>query len=93
VESVGPPEPADTTEPVDDEEWHRSAVDAVDGLLDEVERALTRLDDGTYGRCEDCGETIDDERLAALPVVRTCGGCDGPHGGPETRQPVEPASA
>ena len=57
----------------DEDEMHRSAVDAVDGLLDEVELALARLDDGTYGRCEECGEAIDDGRLAALPIIRTCG--------------------
>ncbi len=67
-------EPADGA-PGEDE-LHRSAVDAVDGLLDEVELALARLDDGTYGRCEDCGEPIDDGRLAVLPIVRTCGECD-----------------
>jgi len=59
-----------------EEELHRTAVDAVDGLLDEVELALARLDDGTYGRCEECGAPIDDARLAELPIVRTCGRCD-----------------
>ena len=58
-----------------EEEAHRSAVDAVDGLLDEVERALARLDDGTYGRCEECGAPIDDSRLADSPIERTCGTC------------------
>ena len=57
---------------------HRSAVDAVDGLLDEVERALSRLDDGTYGHCELCGEAIDDDRLAGRPTASTCGPCGDP---------------
>ena len=43
---------------------HRSAADTVDALLDEVELALARLDDGTYGRCETCGAVIDDAVLA-----------------------------
>ena len=64
---------ADGTE--GEEEAHRSAVDAVDGLLDEVELALARLDDGTYGRCEECGAPIDDARLADSPIERTCGTC------------------
>jgi len=72
-----------------EEETHRSAVDAVDGLLDEVERALARLDDGTYGRCEECGEVIDDGRLAVQPIIRTCGNC-GPDRGTGT---VEPSGA
>jgi RNA polymerase-binding transcription factor DksA len=68
-----------TAEAVDggegEEEAHRSAVDAVDELLDEVELALARLDDGTYGRCEECGSPIDDARLAGSPIVCTCGAC------------------
>ncbi|HEY5108877.1 MAG TPA: hypothetical protein VII96_04635 [Acidimicrobiales bacterium] len=58
-----------------EEEAHRSAVDAVDGLLDEVELALARLDDGTYGRCEACGALIDDSELAVGPLVRECKPC------------------
>ncbi len=58
-----------------EEDAHRTAVDEVDGLLDEVELALSRLDDGTYGRCEECGTTIADARLAVSPTVRTCGTC------------------
>ena len=58
-----------------EEETHRAALDEVDELLDEVELALTRLDDGTYGRCEECGEPIDADRLAERPVIRTCGRC------------------
>jgi len=65
--------PADGSE--GEEEAHRSAVDAVDALLDEVELALARLDDGTYGRCEECGAQIDDARLADSPIERTCGTC------------------
>ena len=61
--------------PVTEEELHRSQVDAVDTLLDEVELALARLDDGTYGRCEACGAPIDDRRLAGAPIVRSCGNC------------------
>jgi RNA polymerase-binding transcription factor DksA len=50
-------------------------IDAVDALLNEVEQSLSRLDAGTYGRCEECGEPIDDARLAELPTARTCGAC------------------
>lgn len=40
--------------------------------LDEVERALRKLDDGTYGRCETCHEPIADARLEAMPATRFC---------------------
>ena len=35
----------------------------------EVDRALARLDDGSYGRCVECGEDIALERLQALPAT------------------------
>ncbi len=40
--------------------------------LDDVETALTRLDDGTYGTCQVCGTAIDDEVLAQRPQARVC---------------------
>jgi RNA polymerase-binding transcription factor DksA len=52
-----------------------SAIDAVDRLLDEVERALRRLDDGTYGSCAGCGGSIDDDRLALSPTAEECADC------------------
>ena len=41
----------------------------------EVEQALTRLDNGTYGRCMNCGTGIPLERLLALPATTTCVAC------------------
>jgi DnaK suppressor protein len=41
--------------------------------VDDVERALQRLDDGTFGTCEVCGEPIPDDVIAASPASRTCG--------------------
>ncbi len=40
-----------------------------------VERSLSRLDQGLYGRCESCGEGIPAERLAALPYAIHCIHC------------------
>jgi RNA polymerase-binding transcription factor DksA len=40
--------------------------------LDDVEVALAALDDGSYGRCQGCGEAIEQDRLAALPATRYC---------------------
>jgi RNA polymerase-binding transcription factor DksA len=50
-------------------------VDQIDAVLDNVERALGRLDDGTYGRCATCGGPIDDDRLASLPATDVCTEC------------------
>jgi RNA polymerase-binding transcription factor DksA len=49
-----------------------SVLDQVAADLAEVDRALERLDAGTYGRCDACGEPIADERLAAQPAARLC---------------------
>ena len=43
--------------------------------LVEVEAAIGRLDDGTYGRCEHCGEVISPARLEAMPAARRCIAC------------------
>lgn len=40
--------------------------------LDDVERALAKLDDGTYGLCDTCGAPIGDARLEAMPATRFC---------------------
>lgn len=40
--------------------------------LDEVELALTKLDEGTYGSCETCGKEISPARLEAMPAARFC---------------------
>lgn len=40
--------------------------------LDEVEHALAKVDEGTYGTCERCGEPIGEARLEAMPATRYC---------------------
>ena len=41
----------------------------------QVEAALQRLDEGTYGICEDCQQPINEERLKAMPFARRCIDC------------------
>src|SRR3954471_12577503 len=53
--------------------------------LERTERALAKLDDGTYGRCDVCGEPIAEKRLAAMPDVVTCVSCAS--GQPRMRPP------
>jgi DnaK suppressor protein len=45
--------------------------------VDECDRALTRLDAGTYGICTGCGRRIGAERIAARPAAPTCIQCAG----------------
>jgi DnaK suppressor protein len=49
-----------------------SAAKSLDAKLRDVERALAKLDDGTYGTCDECGEPIGDERLEAIPWAVLC---------------------
>jgi len=44
-------------------------------MLEDVERALARMDDGTYGICERCGKEIPRERLEAFPQATLCVPC------------------
>jgi DnaK suppressor protein len=43
--------------------------------LERTERALAKLDEGTYGRCDACGEPIGTKRLQAMPDVVLCLSC------------------
>ena len=45
----------------------------VEGELGDVERALQRLDDGTYGTCSVCGAALTDAELEAAPASALCG--------------------
>jgi len=56
--------------------FERSQVEALvrqaQHHLDELEAANTRLDAGTYGTCEVCGDPIGRRRLEARPAARVC---------------------
>lgn len=43
--------------------------------LNEIEEALQRIENKSYGICEECGESISSERLKYLPYVRFCVDC------------------
>jgi DnaK suppressor protein len=76
--------PADPVEVRDPEEWGRtSAEQDVDLTLMEmqaetcrrIDEALQRLENGTYGSCEECDEEIPQARLQALPFATLCRTC------------------
>jgi len=43
--------------------------------LADIDAALSRLAEGSYGTCQTCGQPIGAERLTARPAARTCIGC------------------
>jgi DnaK suppressor protein len=44
--------------------------------MQEIDAALQRISNGTYGVCEGCGEAISESRLALLPETRWCRDCE-----------------
>jgi len=43
--------------------------------LKKIEEALLRIDEGTFGECDSCGEDIEQRRLEARPTATLCVGC------------------
>jgi len=49
--------------------------DNLESQLKEVRDALLRMENGTYGICENCKQEVDIERLRAYPAARGCIKC------------------
>jgi DnaK suppressor protein len=58
-----------------DREQALSIANNIRDLIDQVDRAIGRIDEGTYGACERCGRPIDPARLRALPRTLLCTDC------------------
>ena len=43
--------------------------------LEQIHKALVSMDSGKYGRCENCGNDINSERLSAMPMSTLCISC------------------
>ena len=64
--------------------------DALETDKAKIERALRKIQDGTYGVCERCGREIPDERLRAVPSASLCIRCqEEVEVVPRSRRPVE----
>ena len=53
--------------------------------LADVEAALGKFDEGSYGNCENCGNPIEPARLEALPQAKLCLNCKSLEGGHASR--------
>jgi DnaK suppressor protein len=57
------------------EEQQISLMELRNAMREQIDEALLRLDEGTYGICEDCGREISEGRLKAVPFARRCIQC------------------
>lgn len=64
--------PADVATETFEREKDMSIQDSLEHQVDEIDAALERVDEGTYGKCQQCGRDIGDERLVAVPATRFC---------------------
>ncbi len=44
-------------------------------MVADIDQALLRIDEGTYGQCQHCGKPIDERRLEAMPTARYDAAC------------------
>ena len=58
-----------------DREIHTILNDRDRAKLNAINEALERVEDGSYGKCEECGADIAEGRLVALPFTRLCVTC------------------
>jgi RNA polymerase-binding transcription factor len=66
---------ADTATVTLDRELDYSLEENSTRLLDEIDAALKRIDEGTFGLCVSCGKPIPEERLEAMPHALKCIDC------------------
>ena len=58
-----------------DQELTLSLLGCDKNALDQIEAAIQRIDEGSYGRCEECGTKIPKTRLEAIPYTSQCVRC------------------
>jgi len=67
--------PADIAAQASEREEDQIMGQSVHQTLNQIEMALERVEDGTFGVCEMCGTDIPEQRLERIPWVATCVDC------------------
>ncbi len=62
----------DNAEIIEEMHENNASLNELEGRLQNVIRALDKIDKGTYGVCEISGHDIEEDRLKANPAARTC---------------------
>lgn len=73
----GTADPGDAGANLTEADRNAASVQTAQAQRTEVLAALARVDDGSYGRCVDCGNPVPDERLEARPATSRCVPCQG----------------
>jgi RNA polymerase-binding transcription factor DksA len=73
--SGSPHDPADAGANLSEADRSQAVLEAAQRQRTQVVEALTRLDDGKYGRCVDCGDEVPEGRLEARPDAARCVRC------------------
>jgi DnaK suppressor protein len=74
-----PQDPADAGSTLSEADRTEAILHSARAQRVEVEAALTRIDENTYGKCVDCGQEIPEGRLEARPDAARCVGCQAKH--------------
>ena len=69
------PDPTDRANLETDRNFLLRIRDRERKLIGKIKEALARIDDGTFGICEECAEDISEERLKARPMTTLCIDC------------------
>lgn len=69
------PDPTDRASAESDRNFELRIRDRERKLLNKIKSALERIEDGSYGICDSCGDDIANERLEARPVTTYCIDC------------------
>jgi len=69
------PDPTDRATMESDRNFELRIRDRERKLIGKIKEAIERIEDGTFGICEECGEDISEERLKARPVTTLCIDC------------------
>jgi DnaK suppressor protein len=69
------PDPTDRASHESDRNFMLRIRDRERKLILKIKEAITRIDEGDFGICEECGEEISEERLKARPVTTLCIDC------------------
>jgi DnaK suppressor protein len=73
--SGSPSDPADAGANLSEADRSQAVLEAAQRQRTEVVAALTRLEDGAYGQCVDCGDSVPEGRLEAKPEAARCVRC------------------